>query len=647
MAGSTWIGMVCITAVAAFGTCRAAPGEAVALQGLHGNTLVAGKTTALRMYVAAGTLQAADRVTAIVVRPDGTRLNSTWTKADVVMLPEGSRGPSLVVRLRGAELPWVGSYQVSAKVLGASGQVLSSYLLDKVSLLPTKDLIVGLDRIHAGDVNPGTAAEIQGARDALARMAFIWPIRDGISAPDADTRAGLRYVINNQPQGYGCDGNPKNSDCQVCPFFASRVNRPPGADVMNLGIAYRQQDAGESMGGIAPNFCPGQHVGWASIVMTAPSAPGIAQETGHVFGLEPPEDPHYDHRPGIQAMHSKEVTIDAADAELGFDIQRNAPFAKPTYDGMHQDVCGCGNEAVAYNTWDWEYLRKQFLALKSTGPTAPSRFVSNEAPALAGVGGSIYFFARRADGRIAYNHARLGDAGAGWIEVEGEGRTGFAPTSAAVGSHVFVAIRGDDGQVQLNQADEGRPFGSWQALKFMTDAAPALAAVGNRIFVFAKGLDRRIYASQAVLGQPFSGWFELQGGGQTDASPAAAAVGTHVFVAIKGLDGSLQMNQADLGHAFSGWSPLNLRTQTAPGLASVKDRIFVFATLPDGRVVLNQAVLGQAFSGWFEVQGNARSYRSPAAASVGSHIFVAASGVDGAIMVNQAELGQAFGTWIH
>lgn len=107
MARSTWIGLACITAAAAFGTCRAAPGEVFALQGLHGNMLVAGKTTALRMYVDSSTLQAADRVTAVVVRPDGTRLNSTWTKADVVMLPEGSRGPSLVVRLRGAELPWV------------------------------------------------------------------------------------------------------------------------------------------------------------------------------------------------------------------------------------------------------------------------------------------------------------------------------------------------------------------------------------------------------------------------------------------------------------------------------------------------------------------------------------------------------------
>jgi hypothetical protein len=49
----------------------------------------------------------------------------------------------------------------------------------------------------------------------------------------------------------------------------------------------------------------GRHGGqlWASVVMTEPLAAGFGQETGHVFGLEPAEDPHFD--PTVQAMHSR------------------------------------------------------------------------------------------------------------------------------------------------------------------------------------------------------------------------------------------------------------------------------------------------------------------------------------------------------
>lgn len=644
MSSKIWSAIVLVCTLSSPALTLASPGEIVPLQGLHGNTLVAGKTTAIRMYVDQTTFDQADAAVVTTVRPDGSLSTKTWTKPEFVFIPTGSRGPSVVVRIRGADVPWVGTYQVRAKLMSAGGATSTSFLLDKMSLAPTKDLIVGVDRVHANDKNPAPPEEIQATRDALARLASIWPIRDGISEPDVDRTAGLRFVINNNPQPYGCNGDPKVSDCQLCPFFASRINRPQGSDVMNLGIGTRFLDAAESgIGGIAPNFCPNQTVGWASIVMSAPSAPGIAQETGHVFGLEPANDPHYDTT--VQAGHSKDNTIAPVDVEQGFDIQTNAAFPATAFDAMHQAVCGCQNNEVTYNTWDWEFLRNKFVALASTGPDVPDQFMSDTSPALAGVGNSIYIFARRADGRVMFDRAVLGQKGSGWREVDGDGRTDSAPASAAIGRHVFVAIRGMDGRIQINQADQDRPFGGWFPMNFTTDVAPAVAAVGNSIFVIAKGMDRRIYASQAVLGQGFSGWFQLQGGGLTDSSPSAAAVGSHLFVAIKGIDGRLQLNQADFGHPFSGWSLLNMRTTMPPGLVGVNDRIFVFATTPDGRVMLSQAVIGHGFSGWFEVQGNLRSNRSPAGASVGGHVFVAARSVDGRIVTNQADLGHAFGQW--
>ncbi|MEA3037475.1 MAG: streptogrisin [Sphingomonadales bacterium] len=642
----TWIQIVALYFIVLCSSALASPGDMVALQGLRGNTLVAGKTTALRLYMDPATYGATARVVVTIVRPDGSTVSQSWLRPQLVAIPKGSQGASLVARVRGSDLSWVGNYQIGVRALGSAGTVLATFLIDKVQLLPTRDIIVAVDRIHADNINPGTSQEVQGIRDSLTRLAAIWPVRDGIGALDGDRSAGLRYVLNNQPQSYGCNGDPKTSDCQLCPFLLSRLNRAPGLDSINLGIGTRSQDAGENMGGIAPNFCPNQSVGWASVVMSAPSAPGMAQETGHVFGLEPSNDPHFDRTPGIQSMHSVDNTIEAADAEQGFDIQTNAAFPNPTFDAMHQQVCGCVNTAVSYNAWDWEYLRAHFAKLASTGPTAAAHFTTSTAPAVAGLSGSVYFFARRADGRVFYNRAPIGQAGLGWGEVEGDGHTDNAPAAAAIGDHVFVAVRGRDGRVYLNQADAGQPFGSWFPMAFTTDSTPALAAVGNRLFVFAKGLDQRIYLSQAVMGKAFSGWFEVQGAGRTNTAPSAAAVGTHVFVAIRGLDGNLQLNQADLGHAFGGWFGLNLVSDTSPGLASINDRIFVFGTAMDRRVLLKQAVLGRSFSEWFEVQGNVRSDTAPAAASVGAHVFVVVKGNDGRFLVNQADLGHTFGQWL-
>ena len=161
------------------------------------------------------------------------------------------------------------------------------------------------------------------------------------------------------------------------------------------------------------------------------------------------------------------------------------------------------------------------------------------APAVAGVGDGVYFFARRAtDGRVVYNRATLGQGGVGWKEMEDDGRTDAAPAAGAVGTHVFVVIKGLDGNVYLTQADLAQPFGQWFLSDFHTDASPAVVGVETTSF-FAKHPDGRIFYNRAPLGQGGVGWREMEGDGRTDAAPAAGAVGTHVFVVIKGLDGNV------------------------------------------------------------------------------------------------------------
>ena len=75
-----------------------------------------------------------------------------------------------MVRLRGTDIPWVGSYRLDANVVGATGGVLARFAISRFQLLPTRDLVVGIDRVNAGSVNPAPAAEIQAARDAMAQI---------------------------------------------------------------------------------------------------------------------------------------------------------------------------------------------------------------------------------------------------------------------------------------------------------------------------------------------------------------------------------------------------------------------------------------------------------------------------------------------
>jgi hypothetical protein len=63
----------------------------------------------------------------------------------LISVPTGTLGPSIVVRVAGANLPWLGTYQVTTKLLDSSGASIDSLTVDPLNLLPTKDLIVGMD----------------------------------------------------------------------------------------------------------------------------------------------------------------------------------------------------------------------------------------------------------------------------------------------------------------------------------------------------------------------------------------------------------------------------------------------------------------------------------------------------------------------
>jgi hypothetical protein len=101
--------------------------------------------------------------------------------------------------------------------------------------------------------------------------------------------------------------------------------------------------------------------------------------------------------------------------------------------------------------------------------TAPAgeQVRTSVAPGASSSGSTSVAVATGTDGRIYYNWWLLGQGGAGWRELDGDGRTDAAPAAALVGpgnDYLFVAVKGLDGNVYLNQGQLGHPFVGWQPI---------------------------------------------------------------------------------------------------------------------------------------------------------------------------------------
>lgn len=204
------------------------------------------------------------------------------------------------------------------------------------------------------------------------------------------------------------------------------------------------------------------------------------------------------------------------------------------------------------------YVNQGGLGGQYVGWQSDYAFETKVAPAVATTPDGVLFFAIDLQGRILFNRAVLGQAGQGWVEVGGNGRTDASPAAALVGNtpYIFAAVKGLDGYIYINQADLGGPWVGWRSdYAFQTDVAPAVATTPDGVIFFAKDLHGRILSNRVVLGQAGQGWVEVGGNGRTNAAPAAALVGDnpYIFAAVKGYDGHFYLNQAGLGASWVGW----------------------------------------------------------------------------------------------
>jgi len=508
---------------------------------------------------------------------------ASWPQTGYVTIPTGGEGPSLVARLPGAFLPWTGPYYVRAQVLDSAGMVLSDYVLDPVELLPTKDLRVMVSRLWSG--TPTKPGELAAAQAAMARLAGLYPLRDGVSSLNGDRSAGLRYNLDDNPMG------PPNQDGHLGPLFDQWLDRPPDEDSIDVAITYRFPNPGEGSGGNANHTW--KTLQFSVIVWGAPLANVFCQESCHNFGLEPPQDPHLDPNHG---PHSKDVTVDPQEAESGFDPQYDEAWPDPTYDLMYfaGPDPGYPDGRITLNSWDWEYLRQQLVKLPSTGPTGPFIW---------------------------------------WQSLEGHDLRRYPVTGRnADGRQEVFVLGGDQAIYHRWETSPGGPWSDWASLAGHDLQLPIRVAntADGRLQLFVLGGDQRIYYRGQTA--PNGGWgdWALLGGDQVRGFAVNRNIDGRLEVVAVWGDGALHDAwQTAPNGGWSGWASLaghDLHGEVTLG-QNADGRLEAFVVGGDG-VVYNRWQLGPNGQGGWSAWSSLGDPSLPRIADL-----TAANGADGRLFV--------------
>jgi len=487
------------------------------VQGLKSNTLVAGKTSALRINKAAGfSMDDINGITALIARPDGSVINMNWAANQLVKVDAGTSTEGIVVLIPGNKIPDIGFYYIMARLISNAGAVLGTCTIDAARLLPTKDLRMMVNRIWSNTGPAAKPGEVEAAIEAMKRLAAIYPIRDGISTLNGNTSAGLRYNFDNDVEG------PPSQDANLGPAWDAFQNPPAGKDTLDVAIAYRFPDAGEGSGAITH----AKYKGWlpnSGIVWQGPVAQVFSHETGHNHGLESPQSPHFD--PTGQAAHSKDLTIEESDAQLGFDIEFNQPFPKPLFDVMFPTgpAPGYNPPQVSMNGWDWEFLRTQIMKSNSTGPHEP--FISWQSlgghnlqsgpSAIRNRHGALEVFVLGADKRLYHIAESIpGGAWTAWNGLDGHDLKGPVTTILNGDGQIQVFVAGSDGKIySRTQQLEKNSWAAWTTAGGTNIKGYAIARNKNStldiIAVFADGI--LYHSSQLPQNAGWSAWTSLEG----------------------------------------------------------------------------------------------------------------------------------------
>lgn len=520
-------------------------GRVDAVQGLFGATLVAGKSTTLRVYLNDSSANV-DRAVVIITRPDTRRSSLVVTTADTLKIVGAGSDRSAAVTIPGVNLPTTGKYffKVTLSYLGVPVQ---TDIVDGITLLPTKDLKVGVDLSWSNfGIRTG---EVEAAGPALQRMAQLMPVRDGVATLGADTTSGVRWEMQVAPQPL---------DPQMCPFFENLAF--PAARI-NTAIGYRFTEPGESSGGNAARYCGSfRH----AVLVSYPTdvAYGFAHELGHIVG-------------GLPDGNGDNSRIQFENWYYGYDVGKNELFNQPS-----STMYGYpGN--FAYHADHWERIRQGLLSYGSTGPTGALwdwSVVQTQTFAKVGVltqqDGRRLLLMLDDYGRV-YEQKEIASGSGLYGDLQLLGTPGvrlYAPFVSAMetdGRALFFA-RGGDGHVYYReQGNMNGTWGPWTRLTYFPVSG----------FTIAQNQDGRLQAFLIENGtlrsqvQWSAGWsFQtpttLGGWGLTANVAAARNADGRLEVHVIGGDGNVysQVQTAPNGN-FGGW--IDLRHTATPEVKEI------------------------------------------------------------------------------
>jgi hypothetical protein len=567
------------------------------VQGLLGYTLVAGKTSTLRIFTPPSHHGRVREIETLVIRPDGSTGLIRWVGDGIVSVAadDVSERPSHAVRIPGAELPLVGQYHFQINLKDGAGQIVSEANLNRIEFLPTKDLRLAVDRIWSG--TPTKPGEEAAAHEGVRLLAAMYPVRDGVAGFDGDRTAGVRYVYNDAPAG------PPNQDGHLGAFFDAWRARPAGLDSADVGIAYRFPNVGEGMGANANHNHKG--LPYNVVVWGAPLGWTFSHESGHNLGLVPRGDPHWD-----GGAHSKDQFIHRPDALSGYDASRNRPWSETMFDIMFASGSGDAH-SYGFNSWDWEYIRQRLTMLPSTGPTGPNigwqslggHSLRSQVSVATNFDGRREVFAVGGDGVLYFQfETSPGGAWSGWRNLQGTALVGPVRATRFSDGRLVVFVRDAEGRVlSRSQASPGGGWTPWTIFASeVQDFAIAHMADGNLVMVASsRGGARDLRFIVQVTPTLFSGWGSA--GGFGFAGPVSVATtgdGAIVVFAIAD-DGGVYARRRS-GGVWSGWTRLTELSSAASQIHAARGadgRLVVFFLKSDGSIAyVSETSPGGAFA---------------------------------------------------
>jgi hypothetical protein len=359
-------------------------------QGLGGYTLVANKKILFRLYLDLSATKCVTVLATVTYTVFGFNLKKSFLIPTASLLIENSGllGSSVGILFTGDVFPIptsLISYSVEFDVYGNPSSVPHFGITELVFLTPgrLRLLIHNLTGTAPwGTVITANFAWLIDMFQSLERLSSMLPVSDGIKFGLTHTDAGLCYVFgeNIDPWPAVCpSGNapPCNSGEMVALNLAetNQINASGTVEHVDATVSWRPRDptfpppGGEGVGGKAISYASPPGKGLAVLVGgnlngLEFTAPIMAQEVGHLFGLEPKESPHFEDP--LDALHSKDPVLNDP---FAFDFYLLKTYQPPPGaflgDVMNNFGGGVaqGRDMVLYNAFDWEYLRQKFVKL--------------------------------------------------------------------------------------------------------------------------------------------------------------------------------------------------------------------------------------------------------------------------------------------